>query len=652
MKYIFTFICALSLLPSTAHAQQTFVVNSLGDQHDGFPGNGVCLTVQGVCTLRAAIDEANALPNGATPDVIVFDDIPMTNGIAIIEVTWGQFPDITDAVIIDAETAPGEVVLDGSYSASAGFSLAVGSRGSTIRGMTIGHFLGNGIEIFANNIVVENNYIGISQSGSISGTSGSGITILGNNNRIGGINKGNVIGNTSHGIRLGWGTGNVIRGNYIGTTPDLQNAATTIGIELIGGEATVGGPTRAYGNIIGFSEVGIRDLNFDSGYTVRNNYIGTNEDGDNLGNEIGINVWGIENLIGGSQHHGNVIGFNDTGIYISGTGNTIKGNYIGVNEAGQDIGNGRGIYITNYNTNADAASNNLIGYAFGATIDSDTEKANTIAYNEEAGIHFYHDPAQQGWPLSNTIRGNHIYENGLQGIALSGALGPTINDYFDADAGPNNQVNYPDVAHLEYTPGLNVIRIEYSISSAPTIVAYPFTVDVYIADDRVSGEGKTYIGSDTYWNPYVVQTLEFDANSFTWAPTDVLVLTATDAQGNTSEFSPATDVIRGPGNTVARAPEPSRLDVASPEAFDISAPYPNPFSGRATFTVALEEGGPVHIHLYDLLGREVRSVFKGHLPASGPFSFDIDGSDLPDGTYWIRAEAQHKQATRSIILRR
>jgi CSLREA domain-containing protein len=46
-----------------ANAQAvTFVVNSTADEVDKNPGDGVCSTVGGTCTLRAAIQEANKLP--------------------------------------------------------------------------------------------------------------------------------------------------------------------------------------------------------------------------------------------------------------------------------------------------------------------------------------------------------------------------------------------------------------------------------------------------------------------------------------------------------------------------------------------------------------------------------------------------------------
>src|SRR5262249_26820135 len=40
----------------------TFTVDDVADAVDAVPGDGICQTVAGVCSLRAAIQEANALP--------------------------------------------------------------------------------------------------------------------------------------------------------------------------------------------------------------------------------------------------------------------------------------------------------------------------------------------------------------------------------------------------------------------------------------------------------------------------------------------------------------------------------------------------------------------------------------------------------------
>ena len=43
-------------------AAATFKVNATVDAVDASLGNGVCATIKGKCTLRAAIQEANAFP--------------------------------------------------------------------------------------------------------------------------------------------------------------------------------------------------------------------------------------------------------------------------------------------------------------------------------------------------------------------------------------------------------------------------------------------------------------------------------------------------------------------------------------------------------------------------------------------------------------
>ena len=53
----------------TARAASTFIVNTLGDTPDAQPGDGSCADAGGLCTLRAAIQEANAL---AGDDAISF----------------------------------------------------------------------------------------------------------------------------------------------------------------------------------------------------------------------------------------------------------------------------------------------------------------------------------------------------------------------------------------------------------------------------------------------------------------------------------------------------------------------------------------------------------------------------------------------------
>jgi CSLREA domain-containing protein len=65
--------------PSAGH---TFIVNSLGDAPDASPGDGHCETVisNTVCTLRAAVQEANALPDTDTIQLQPHTTYQLTRG--------------------------------------------------------------------------------------------------------------------------------------------------------------------------------------------------------------------------------------------------------------------------------------------------------------------------------------------------------------------------------------------------------------------------------------------------------------------------------------------------------------------------------------------------------------------------------------------
>lgn len=58
----FAFIVVVTgVVEMTPVEAATFTVNSTADEPDAAPGNGVCATSAGVCTLRAAVQETNAM---------------------------------------------------------------------------------------------------------------------------------------------------------------------------------------------------------------------------------------------------------------------------------------------------------------------------------------------------------------------------------------------------------------------------------------------------------------------------------------------------------------------------------------------------------------------------------------------------------------
>ncbi|MEZ4701028.1 MAG: T9SS type A sorting domain-containing protein [Rhodothermales bacterium] len=95
---------------------------------------------------------------------------------------------------------------------------------------------------------------------------------------------------------------------------------------------------------------------------------------------------------------------------------------------------------------------------------------------------------------------------------------------------------------------------------------------------------------------------------------------------------------------------PTAIEDALPApAFRIEAPYPNPFSSETSFTITPADDGPVRARLFDLLGREVRSVYDGRLPAGSPATFRIDAGELPAGVYLLRIEGGRGSETHKLV---
>ncbi len=267
------------------------VVNSIGDAPDLDPGDGICNT--GVtdnpddwgCTLRAAIMEANAYPGY---DTILFDI-----GVEPEIYPQDQLPHITEEVLIDAASQPGidMVVLNGfecddAPDAWPPCGLVIEEGGSTIRGLKIGYFLGDGIYIIGpgGQNRIEGCEIGFHDSGEYFRNKANGIHIHNSSsNVVGGFEHvitstdeyfeengiqynegaGVFVHEDSHGISF-YNTirGNAIRGNH-GLGIDISPEGVTEN-DTLGGVAldavtnfplvdsvlvTEGGPTEVFGSI-------------------------------------------------------------------------------------------------------------------------------------------------------------------------------------------------------------------------------------------------------------------------------------------------------------------------------------------------------------------------------------------------------------------
>jgi len=87
-----------------------------------------------------------------------------------------------------------------------------------------------------------------------------------------------------------------------------------------------------------------------------------------------------------------------------------------------------------------------------------------------------------------------------------------------------------------------------------------------------------------------------------------------------------------------------------PEAFFLSAAYPNPFNPATTFSLTLERTQPVRVSVVDLLGREVALLHEGVLAAGVSQTFTFEAGRLPTGQYLIRVVGESFVASRGVVL--
>ncbi len=392
--------------------------------------------------------------------------------------------------------------------------------------------------------VVEGNLIGTDATGEQAlgnGYCGVYISSGATANTIGGTasGTGNVISaNSLDGVDLinGGTSGNIVEGNLVGTdkadTKALGNHNS--GVAALNGASgnTIGGTTAGAANLIsGNTGNGVNI--YGSGTTnnlVEGNLIGTDLSGTHaMGNgSHGVLIYGAasNNIIGGTTSSArNVISGNNAiavSIHDAGTsGNVVEGNYIGTDVTGTTAiaNHGNGIIVVS------SATNNVIGgTAAGA--------GNVIAYNQGIGVLVGSSPTDPS--TGNSILGNSIYGNTGLGISLGNA-GVTVNSPGSPHTGPNDLLNLPVITSATRNSGSTTIQ--GTLNSTPNMA---FRIELFsnpAADPSGYGQGQTFLG-------FINVTTDASGNatfsvtfSTSLASGQVITATATDANGNTSEFS-------------------------------------------------------------------------------------------------------------------
>jgi beta-xylosidase len=86
-----------------------------------------------------------------------------------------------------------------------------------------------------------------------------------------------------------------------------------------------------------------------------------------------------------------------------------------------------------------------------------------------------------------------------------------------------------------------------------------------------------------------------------------------------------------------------------PQRFYLEQNYPNPFNPVTRIKYSVPETGYLSIKVYDLMGREVATIFDG-VQQAGNYTAILDGSNLTSGIYFYRMEANGFTETKKLVL--
>jgi glucuronoarabinoxylan endo-1,4-beta-xylanase len=92
-------------------------------------------------------------------------------------------------------------------------------------------------------------------------------------------------------------------------------------------------------------------------------------------------------------------------------------------------------------------------------------------------------------------------------------------------------------------------------------------------------------------------------------------------------------------------------DGLQPEIFSLEQNYPNPFNPTTTIWYALPTAGHATLKVYDLLGREVKTLVD-EVRSAGAHSVRFDAGEFAAGVYLYRLTAGGNSRTRKLILLR
>ena len=366
--------------------------------------------------------------------------------------------------------------------------------------------------------------------------------------------------------------GNIVVGNYFGLDSSGE-AIPQVGEESVAGSFAfcdvlifhgsgnqIGGTAPGSGNFFAHRGTGVKVSGAVAiGNIIHGNRFGTSVSGaKNLGKTTAVVLVAAhdtqitDNRISAGDGDGTDVNLaNGILLASSASGNMVTTNQVTSTDTGIELT--RDFYSTDPSPDVEPSKNTIEGNE----VSFSRRNAVLIAFGHDILIkgNSFHDSRfaavqlgefGEGEPYVSGIRisENRIYGSGGLGISLTDPTlkgmrnqkVPTPNDFGDHDGGPNYRQNYPFLGSAVTSGG--GVQIEGTLDT--NVGERPYTIE-FFANDISSptgyGEGERFLGSLTTTTSFAGRAAFSFGTNVPVEPGEYITATATDPDGNTSEFS-------------------------------------------------------------------------------------------------------------------
>lgn len=93
----------------------------------------------------------------------------------------------------------------------------------------------------------------------------------------------------------------------------------------------------------------------------------------------------------------------------------------------------------------------------------------------------------------------------------------------------------------------------------------------------------------------------------------------------------------------------TQISTVVPSSINLYQNYPNPFNPATTINFDIPKAGFISLKVYDISGKEIRSLFNG-VKEAGSYQLKFDGASLNSGVYFYKLMTNGSTITKSMVL--